>query len=108
MKKVVYVVILFFTSIWTQNNEYYEQLITETVTEEYCNNIISNITKLLEEGYVFTDFFKAPIQPNGNESYKINQVDLIQELNEINVTNRTFYDFIRDIISIKKKQEMVI
>ena len=34
----------------------YDELIKETVTEEYCNNVISNITKLIEEGYIFSDF----------------------------------------------------
>ena len=83
----------------------YEELISETVTEQYCNEVISNITALLNEGYIYiyTDFVKAPIQPKENESYYINKVDLINELENISKINRTFYDFIRDIYTIIRK-----
>ena len=81
----------------------YDELIKETVTEEYCNNVISNITKLIEEGYIFSDFLKAPIQPKEKESYSINKVDLINELENISRVNRTYYDFIRDIYTIIRK-----
>ena len=67
----------------------YDELIKETVTEKYCNNVISNITKLIEEGYIFSDFLKAPIQQKEKESYSINKVDLINELENISRVNRT-------------------
>ena len=34
----------------------------EEVSEEYCTAVISNITKLLEEGNVYLEFYKSPIQ----------------------------------------------
>ena len=81
----------------------YEELISETVTEQYCNDVISNITAILNEVYIFIDFLKAPIQPKENESYHINKVDLINELENISKINRRFYDFIRDIYTIIRK-----
>ena len=80
----------------------YEDLIKEKVSEEYCNNVIGNITGILREGYVYLDFLKAPKQPKGKEDY-IEKVDLISELNEIDRTNRTFYDFYADIQNVLNK-----
>ena len=69
----------------------------ENVSEEYCNNVIGNITALINEGYVFLDFLKAPKQPKSNYFRKM---DLIEEINSINRTNRTFYEFYGDILDI--------
>ena len=80
----------------------YEELIKEEVSEEYCNNVISNITSILSQGYVFLDFLKSPIQPKGYDDY-IPKVDLITELNEINKKGRTFYDFYRDLEKVLEK-----
>ena len=30
----------------------FEQIISEQVSEEYCNNVIGNLTALIKEGYV--------------------------------------------------------
>jgi hypothetical protein len=60
------------------------------------------MTKTLDEGYVYLDFLKAPKQPDGYEDY-IPQVDLITELNAIKRTDRTFYDFYRDIENILER-----
>lgn len=40
----------------------YETLINENVTEEHCKNVISNLTTVLDEVYVYTDYLKGPIQ----------------------------------------------
>lgn len=80
----------------------YEQLIQEKVSEQYCKDLIGNISSILKEGYVYLDFIKSPIQPKGHEDY-IPTVDLIKELNEINTTNRTFYDFYREVEEILEK-----
>ena len=44
----------------------FEALISEQVSEEYCNNVIGNLTALIKEGYVYSDFLKAPKQPRPN------------------------------------------
>ena len=80
----------------------YQELITEKVSEQYCNEVIDNITTILNEGYVYLDFIKAPKQPKGYEDY-IPKVDLISELNQINRKDRTFYDFYRDIENVLEK-----
>ena len=77
--------------------DYYEELMNEKVSEEYCNNVIGNITALINEGYVYLDFYKAPKQPKPNYFPKMN---LIEEINSINRTNRTFYEFYGDILDI--------
>ena len=101
MRIGLYFLILLINFILGQDE--YEELISETVTEQYCNEVISNLTALLNEGYIYTDFIKAPIQPKGNESYYINKVDLINELEKIPKINRKYYDFIRDIYTIIRK-----
>ena len=101
MRIGLYFLILLINFILGQDE--YEELISETVTEQYCNEVISNLTALLNEGYIYTDFIKAPIQPKGNESYNINKVDLINELEKIPKINRKYYDFIRDIYTIIRK-----
>ena len=80
----------------------YEKLIQEKVTDEYCKDVIGNLTSIIEEAYVYSDFLKAPVQPEGYEGY-IPKVDLIKELKDINTTNRTFYDFYIDIQNVINK-----
>ena len=92
MKKILFLILLGIIL----GNEIYEELINETVSEEYCNSVISNLTALLNEGYEYLGFLKAPSQPEGKEDYVV-KVDLISELNKIKKTDRTFYHFYADI-----------
>ena len=87
--------LLFISLISSQSP--YDQLINEKVSEEYCTSVIKNIIGIIEEGYVYSDFLKAPKQPR--ENY-IEKIDLVEELNNVNTTNRTFYDFYIDIQKI--------
>ena len=80
----------------------YEQIINEKVSEEYCNSVLSNLTSLIKETYVYYDFLKAPKQPEGYEDY-IQKIDIITKLNEIDKKDRYFYDFYRDIKSVLGK-----
>ena len=80
----------------------YERLISENVTEEYCNNVISNLTAILNETYVYTDFLKGPIQQEGFQVYD-GQIDILGDLNNIEKKNRTFYEFYRDILKTLSK-----
>ncbi len=86
----------------TKLQDPYETLIHENVTEEYCKEVISNIKSLLEEVYIYTDFLKAPKQPEGYSDY-IKKVDLIDELNKIETNDTNFYDFYRKIQNVIAK-----
>ena len=103
MKHNALFLILLTILVLSKSDDYYEKLINEEVPEEYCTAVISNITKLLEEGYVYLDFYKSPKKPEGNEIYDIESLDLIKQLEDIPRTNRKFYDFYRDICKIIKK-----
>ena len=102
MKAKELFLIFLISQVLTQSDDY-EELVKITVSEEYCTEVISNITTLLEQGYVFLDFYKSPLQPENNESYAIEKLDLIQELNDIPKKDRKYYDFIRDINQVIRK-----
>ena len=80
----------------------YEELINEKISEEYCNQVINNMTSIINQSYVYLDFHKAPIQPKGYDDY-FQKVDLIAELNAINKKDRYFYEFYRDIEKVLEK-----
>ena len=103
MKRNALFLTLLIIPVLSKNDAAYEKLINEEVSEEYCTAVISNITKLLEEGYVYLEFYKSPIKQKANESYDIESLDLIKKLEAIPKTNRKFYDFYRDIYKIIKK-----
>ena len=73
------------------------------VTEEYCTEVIKNIVALLKEGYIYLDFYKSPIKPKADESYSIDPIDLVGELEAIPTKDRKFYEFVRDIRKIIRK-----
>ena len=103
MKLHALFLILLIIPVLSNIDDIYEKLMNEEVSEEYCTAVISNITKLLEEGNVYLEFYKSPIQKKRNEIYDIETLDLIKELEAIPKTNRKFYDFYRDICKIIKK-----
>ena len=43
----------------------YEKLINEKVTEQYCKDVIGNMTSIINNGYVYSDFLKSPKKPDG-------------------------------------------
>ena len=102
MKKIL--LIFFVISIFhlTNAESDYDRLINEEVTEEYCSYVIGNISELIKDGYVFYDFFKEPIQPEGLPNY-ITKIDFIEELKKVKTTNRTYFEFLRDIEDILEK-----
>ena len=93
--------ILIFLIILIKGQDY-EDLLNEKVSEEFCQQVIGNLTTIIDSIYIYSDFLKVPKQPQGYENY-IPQVDLINELNNINKKERTFLDFYRDIIKILDK-----
>ena len=89
-------IILLFLICLVRGKDYYEILINEKITEEYCNEVISNITGIINDAYIYLDYYRVPSEIKPNNTYK-EYVDLIKELNEINKTNTTFYEFYRNI-----------
>jgi hypothetical protein len=85
-----------------EGSDEYEKLINEKVSEQYCNDVITNLVTAIDELYIYSDFIKAPRQPEGYDNY-IPKVDLVKELNAINKKDRYFYDFYRDIKGILGK-----
>ena len=102
MKQFLFIIYIISLIYFIKAQPEYDQLINEKVTEDYCSYVIGNITELIKDGYVYNDFFKAPIQPEGLPNY-INKIDFIEQLNKINITNRTYFDFYRDIEDILEK-----
>ena len=98
MKK--YLLLLLLCLIF--GKDVYEEIINEKVSEQYCNNVIGNMTALINDSYIFLDFLKAPKKSRPDYFTKMN---LIEELNDINRTNRTFYDFYGDIQNVLGKTE---
>ena len=62
------------------------------ISEENCTIVRDSLIKLFKEGYIYTDIRKnLP-----NKDY-FGAIDIISELNSIQVTDRKYYDFFRDI-----------
>ena len=102
-KKAYFLIFLLSFFLFHCQSSNYQKLIEETVTEEYCTEVINNIVGLLKEGYVYLDFYKSPIKQKADESYSIEALDLVKELEDIPKKNRKFYDFVRDIRKIIRK-----
>ena len=68
------------------------------ISQENCTIVIDNLIKLFQEGYIYTDIKKNP----PNKEY-FGTEDIIGELKKIQVTNRKYYDFYRDIKRILGK-----
>ena len=60
--------------------------------EEKCTHAIDSLIKLFQEGYVYTDIKKNP----PNVDY-FGAADIIEELKNIETSNRKYYDFFRDV-----------
>jgi len=102
MKYVLFIILSLLIKGELEIYDNYEELVNEKVSEEYCNNVISNLATVIDELYIYSDFIKAPKQPEGYEDY-IPIVDLVKELNAINKKDRYFYDFYRDVRSVLEK-----
>ena len=98
------ILLLLFTFCFLTSKEILEEgnSLTETpitidtinvpIPEANCTLVIENLKKLFREAYIYTDIKKNP----PNKDY-FETVDVIDELDKINVTNRNYYDFFRDI-----------
>ena len=64
----------------------------ELVDESYIDTVVSNFSYLLENNYVYYHIAQNPPGP-----YNHTPIDLKEALNNIDKTNRKFYDFYRDL-----------
>ena len=94
--------IILLTLIIKAEDDPYTKLVNEKVSDEYCSYVIGNITKLIEDGYIYYDFFKEPTQPEGFTDY-IEKIDFVEALKNISTINRTYFEFYRDIQDILEK-----
>ena len=70
----------------------------EYTNEDYLS-FIDNLSKAFSDAYAFNDICKNPPQPSFNSNYH-KKIDIQKELNEIDLTDITPYEFYRKIITI--------
>ena len=70
------------------------------ISEEKCKLVVDSVTKLMNEGYIYTDIIKNPPNPE-----YFGKVDLISDLKKVQTSNRKYYDFFRDIRRIIGKMK---
>ena len=71
----------------------------EDLDEDYLNNVISNLTSIIE-AYAYIEIAQNPPQPENISDYNHKPIDLIGALNNIKRTNMKFYDFYREMREI--------
>ena len=62
--------------------------------------VINSIIKLIEQGYIYNDILKNP--PNDTD---ISKIDIVKELKKVNVNNKKFFDFYREIRRIISQEK---
>ena len=72
----------------------------EIIDETYARDVISNLTSIIEYGYIYNDIVKNPPEPTGLNNYVHQAVNFTKALNDIKIKDRKFYDFYRDIREI--------
>jgi len=69
----------------------------EIINETYAKEVISNLIAIIENNYIYNDIVKNPPEPEGLENYVHPPINYSQALSAINITDRPFYDFYRDL-----------
>ena len=100
MNKFIFILLLIYLT--KGQEDIYKALITEKVSEEYVQTVIDNLISIVEKVYVYSDFLKSPIQPEGHDGY-IPKVDLVEELKKIKTNVTTFYEFYRQLLGVINK-----
>ena len=105
-KSFIYIYFSYLISILICQEYIYSPLdIIEYINEkvEYTNedylSFIDNLSKAFSDAYAFNDICKNPPQPSFNSNYH-KKIDIQKELNEIDLTDITPYEFYRKIITI--------
>ena len=69
----------------------------EIINETYAKEVISNLIAIIENNYIYNDIVKNPPEPEGLENYVHPPINYSQALSAINIKDRPFYDFYRDL-----------
>jgi len=70
------------------------------ISEEKCKLVVDSVTKLMDQGYIYTDIIRNPPNPE-----YFGKVELISDLKKVQTSNRKYYDFFRDIRRIIGKMK---
>ena len=70
------------------------------ISEEKCKTVVDSVTKLMDEGYIYTDIIRNPPNPE-----YFGKVELLSDLKQVQISNRKYYDFFRDIRRIIGKMK---
>ena len=73
----------------------------EEIDEAYAKNVLSNLTKIIEDNYIFADIVKNPPEPIENYSHPA--FDFKEEFEKINTKGRKFYEFYQEIRQVLGK-----
>ena len=71
-------------------------------SEDDYTSFLDNLSKTFSDAYAFNDISKNPTQPDFNSNY-FNKVDIQKELNEIDLTDISPYEFYRKTWTILSK-----
>jgi len=74
-------------------------LLDQKLDESYCNNVITNLFKVFD-AYVFTEIATNPPKVLEHSNYHHKEINLKEELNKVQKTNRKFYEFYQEIKKI--------
>ena len=73
-----------------------DPLMDESLTENYCQDIINNMKNIFEY-YVFSDIAKNPPKIDSIPNYHHEKIDFQDRLNKVSIKNRYFYEFYQEI-----------
>ena len=77
-------------------------IINTYIPDDKCKLILSNSINLIKEGFVYDNIFK-----NQERNEYFLKTELISELKKIEIKNRKFFDFYRDIKKITSKIKVI-
>ena len=76
---------------------YYFQYLLKEIDETKAENIIRNISSILNKFYIYKDLAKIPPQIENLENYHHEPLDLLGNINNISTKNRTYFSLYQDI-----------
>ena len=77
-----------------------EDLFYEPIDEQYISEVTHYLASIIKNNYIYDDIAKNPPEPNGLENYTHPPIDFENALNNIEKTNRKFYEFYQEVKKI--------
>ena len=72
----------------------------ESITEQYAEDVITNLASIIQNNYIYKDIAKNPPEPDGTINYTHPPIDIVESINNINTKDRKFYEFFQEIKEI--------